>query len=59
MNIASLKKAFLAGASIVASCIQFVSEVQSAVSELEHAASLPEYHHHHHDYHHDAYDGEE
>lgn len=57
MNIASLKKAFLAGASIVASCIQFVSEVQSAVSELEHAVTAPECHHHH-DYQHDAYDGD-
>ena len=59
MNMASLKKTLLAGVSVVASCIQFVSEVQSAVSELEHAAATPECHHHHHDYHHDTHDGDE
>ena len=58
MNIASFKKAVLAGVSIVASCIHFVSEIQSAVSELEHAATAPECHNHH-EFHHDAYDGEE
>lgn len=58
MNISPLKKFLFAFAAGVGSCIQFASEVHSAIGELQHDVPASECNHVH-EYEHVDYDGDE